>query len=124
VIEADVRAGLILPQQHQQPGPKPAAYRNRLDLYCRVRARALASHFVACFALTPEKILAKDFSTPSEARRHGLVHDRYRSVCVEPLYVMINLIPGAPYRFRRREFTPEPGQKIDLGDIVIAKPPC
>ena len=36
---------------------------------------------------------------------------------------MINLIPGAPYRFRGREFTPEPGQTIDLGEVVIAKPP-
>ena len=36
---------------------------------------------------------------------------------------MINLIPGAPYRFRGRYFTPEPGQTIDLGDVVIARPP-
>ncbi len=36
---------------------------------------------------------------------------------------MINLIPGAPYRFRSRYFTPEPGQTIDLGEVVIAKPP-
>ena len=36
---------------------------------------------------------------------------------------MFNLIPGAPYRFRGRDFTPEPGQTIDLGDVVIAKPP-
>jgi RNA polymerase sigma factor (sigma-70 family) len=34
-----------------------------------------------------------------------------------------NLIPGAPYRFRGRDFNPEPGQTIDLGDVVIAKPP-
>ena len=34
-----------------------------------------------------------------------------------------NLIPGAPYRFRGRDFTPEPGQTIDLGDVVVAKPP-
>jgi hypothetical protein len=36
---------------------------------------------------------------------------------------MFNLIPGAPYRFRGSEFTPEPGQTIELGDVVIAKPP-
>jgi hypothetical protein len=36
---------------------------------------------------------------------------------------MFNLIPGAPYLFRGREFTPEAGQTIDLGDVVIAKPP-
>jgi hypothetical protein len=36
---------------------------------------------------------------------------------------MFNLIPGAPYRFRGRYFSPEPGQTIDLGEVVIAKPP-
>jgi hypothetical protein len=36
---------------------------------------------------------------------------------------MINLIPGAPYRFRGRYFSPEPGQTIDLGEVVIARPP-
>ena len=36
---------------------------------------------------------------------------------------MLNLIPGAPYRFRGRGFTPEPGQTIELGEVVIAKPP-
>jgi RNA polymerase sigma factor (sigma-70 family) len=30
-----------------------------------------------------------------------------------------NLIPGATYRFRGREFIPEPGQTIDLGEIVV-----
>jgi RNA polymerase sigma factor (sigma-70 family) len=35
---------------------------------------------------------------------------------------MINLIPGAPYRFHGRNFSPEPGQTVDLGDIV-RKPP-
>ena len=35
---------------------------------------------------------------------------------------MVNLIPGARYRYRGREFTPEPGQTIDLGEIVVAKP--
>ncbi len=35
---------------------------------------------------------------------------------------MVNLIPGARYRFRGREFTPEPGQTVDLGDVVVAKP--
>ncbi len=30
-----------------------------------------------------------------------------------------NLIPGAPYRFRGREFTPEPGQTVDLGEVVV-----
>jgi hypothetical protein len=34
-----------------------------------------------------------------------------------------NLIPGATYRFRGREFTPEPGQTVDLGEVVVAKPP-
>jgi hypothetical protein len=34
-----------------------------------------------------------------------------------------NLIPGAPYRFRGRDFTPEPGQTVDLGEVVVAKPP-
>ncbi len=33
-----------------------------------------------------------------------------------------NLIPGAPYRFRGRAFTPEPGQTIDLGEVVVEKP--
>ena len=39
------------------------------------------------------------------------------------LVTLRNLIPGAPYRFRGRDFNPEPGQTIDLGDVVIAKPP-
>jgi RNA polymerase sigma factor (sigma-70 family) len=30
-----------------------------------------------------------------------------------------NLIPGATYRFRGREFTPEPGQTVDLGEVVV-----
>ncbi len=34
---------------------------------------------------------------------------------------MVNLIPGARYRFGGREFTPEPGQTVDL-DIVVQKP--
>ena len=33
-----------------------------------------------------------------------------------------NLIPGAPYRFRGRAFTPEPGQTIDLGEVMVEKP--
>ncbi len=36
---------------------------------------------------------------------------------------MFNLIPDAPFRFRGRDFTPEPGQTIDLGEVVIARPP-
>ncbi len=32
-----------------------------------------------------------------------------------------NLIPGARYHFRGREFTPEPGQAIDLGEVVVAE---
>jgi hypothetical protein len=36
---------------------------------------------------------------------------------------MFNLIPGARYRFRGREFMPEPDPTIDLGDVVIVKPP-
>jgi hypothetical protein len=36
---------------------------------------------------------------------------------------MLNLIPGAPDHFRGRDFTPEPGQTIDLGEVVIANPP-
>jgi hypothetical protein len=34
-----------------------------------------------------------------------------------------NLIPGARYRFRDREFTPLPGQSIDLDHIAADKPP-
>jgi RNA polymerase sigma factor (sigma-70 family) len=34
-----------------------------------------------------------------------------------------NLIPGAPYRFRSREFTPEPGQTVDLGEVVVEPRP-
>jgi RNA polymerase sigma factor (sigma-70 family) len=34
-----------------------------------------------------------------------------------------NLIPGARYRFRDRDFRPESGQTVDLGDVVVAKPP-
>jgi hypothetical protein len=30
-----------------------------------------------------------------------------------------NLIPGATYRFRSRDFTPEPGQTVDLGEVVV-----
>ena len=30
-----------------------------------------------------------------------------------------NLIPGAPYRFRGRDFTPEPGQTVDVGEVVV-----
>jgi RNA polymerase sigma factor (sigma-70 family) len=32
---------------------------------------------------------------------------------------MINLIPGAGYRFRGRDFTPTPGQTIALDDVVV-----
>ncbi len=35
---------------------------------------------------------------------------------------MVNLIPGARYRYHGREFTPEPGQTVDLGDIPAPKP--
>ncbi len=38
------------------------------------------------------------------------------------LMTLPNLIPGAPYRFRGREFIPEPGQTIDLGEVVVEKP--
>jgi RNA polymerase sigma factor (sigma-70 family) len=34
-----------------------------------------------------------------------------------------SLIPGAPYRFRGRDFRPESGQTIDLGDVAVQKPP-
>jgi RNA polymerase sigma factor (sigma-70 family) len=34
-----------------------------------------------------------------------------------------NLIPGAPYRFRNRDFRPGPGQTVDLGEVVIKNPP-
>jgi 5-hydroxyisourate hydrolase-like protein (transthyretin family) len=34
-----------------------------------------------------------------------------------------SLIPGAPYRFRGRDFRPGPGQTVDLGDVAIEKPP-
>jgi RNA polymerase sigma factor (sigma-70 family) len=34
-----------------------------------------------------------------------------------------NLIPGARYRFRDREFTPGPGQAIDLDNIAVDRPP-
>jgi 5-hydroxyisourate hydrolase-like protein (transthyretin family) len=30
-----------------------------------------------------------------------------------------SLIPGAPYRFHGRDFRPEPGQTVDLGDVVV-----
>ncbi len=33
--------------------------------------------------------------------------------------VLRNLIPGATYRFRGREFVPQPGQTIDLGEVVV-----
>ncbi len=36
--------------------------------------------------------------------------------------ILRNLIPGAPYRFRGREFTPEPGQTVDLGEIEVDRP--
>jgi RNA polymerase sigma factor (sigma-70 family) len=35
--------------------------------------------------------------------------------------VLRNLIPGATYRFAGREFIPEPGQTIDLGEVVVEK---
>jgi RNA polymerase sigma factor (sigma-70 family) len=35
---------------------------------------------------------------------------------------MINLIPGARYRFRGHEFTPETRQTVDLGDVPAPKP--
>ena len=31
----------------------------------------------------------------------------------------VNLIPGAPYRYRGVEFTAEAGKTIDLGDITV-----
>jgi RNA polymerase sigma factor (sigma-70 family) len=38
-------------------------------------------------------------------------------------YVTIkNLIPGAGYRFRGRDFTPAPGQTITLDDVVVESP--
>jgi RNA polymerase sigma factor (sigma-70 family) len=33
-----------------------------------------------------------------------------------------SLIPGAPYRFRGRDFRPESGRTVDLGDIVVEEP--
>src|SRR5262249_31397882 len=30
-----------------------------------------------------------------------------------------NLIPGATYRFRGHELIPEPGQTVDLGEVVV-----
>jgi protocatechuate 3,4-dioxygenase beta subunit len=50
-------------------------------------------------------------------------HNRQHRSGPDGRVTMINLIPGARYRFRGHEFTPEPGQTIDLGDVVIAKPP-
>jgi hypothetical protein len=35
---------------------------------------------------------------------------------------MTNLIPGAGYRFRGRDFTPAPGQTITLDDVVVELP--
>jgi RNA polymerase sigma factor (sigma-70 family) len=32
-----------------------------------------------------------------------------------------NLIAGAPYRFCGREFMPEPGQTVDLGEVVVER---
>jgi hypothetical protein len=52
---------------------------------------------------------------PIDDRRHRSGPDGRKT--------MFNLIPGAPYRFSGGEFTPEPGQTIELGDVVIAKPP-
>jgi hypothetical protein len=40
----------------------------------------------------------------------------------ESRVTVINLIPGARYRFRGREFTPEPGQTIDLSDVPVERP--
>ncbi len=34
-----------------------------------------------------------------------------------------SLIPGAPYRFHGRDFRPESGQMIDLGDVAVEKQP-
>jgi hypothetical protein len=34
----------------------------------------------------------------------------------------VNMIPGAPYRFRGHEFTAEPGKTIDLPDITVGGP--
>ncbi len=35
---------------------------------------------------------------------------------------MINLIPGGRYRFHGREFTPRPGETVNLGDVPAPKP--
>jgi hypothetical protein len=50
------------------------------------------------------------------------IHDRGLRSGPDGVVTMINLIPGAPYRFRGREFTPEPGQTVDLGDVPAPKP--
>jgi RNA polymerase sigma factor (sigma-70 family) len=50
------------------------------------------------------------------------VHDQNRRSGPDGRVTIANLIPGARYRFRDREFTPLPGQSIDLGDVAVQKP--
>jgi hypothetical protein len=50
------------------------------------------------------------------------VHDRNVRSGPDGRVTLINLIPEARYRFRGREFTPQPGQTIDLDDIPAPKP--
>ncbi len=45
------------------------------------------------------------------------VHNRKVRSGPDGRVTMVNLIPGARYRFQRREFTPEPGQTVDLGEV-------
>jgi hypothetical protein len=63
--------------------------------------------------------------TPGDfAHQVDLDHVRNRGLRSGPdgRVTIASLIPGARYHFHGREFTPEPGQTIDLDNLPIEKP--
>ena len=58
---------------------------------------------------------------PADYARHFNLDDQNNRLQPGPdgRLTLRNLIPGATYRFRGREFVPEPGQTVDLGEIVV-----
>jgi beta-lactamase regulating signal transducer with metallopeptidase domain/protocatechuate 3,4-dioxygenase beta subunit len=69
----------------------------------------------------PEHQKNPDLTTSDEEYQVNLDRDRDRDLRTGPdgRVTFVTLIPGAPYRFRGHEFTPEPGKTIDLPDITV-----
>jgi hypothetical protein len=61
---------------------------------------------------------------PTVASEARVIFDRIKeSLEASHANQFVAIEPSSGEWFRSREFTPEPGQTIDLGEVVIAKPP-